>query len=279
VLEGELSYRGAAEVASVAVAEVRNRAGGELVARVDRVRALAAMYPGRVFVAGGRRYRVLMPEEQDRLDDGLVWVEPERRRVVTARLRQLELATAAEGHALALGGSAAVRFHHELGALTERVLGVSHSHEGRGTFDALHYDEAVTASYLARAAIVHLPAAPAPALEALERLVRVTLPAFVRHDEDDLDVACLESAGAARLLFVDRHPGGVGFARAVSADVLRHVFYWSREIAARCGAGACAAHDGCEGCVEGAPRLTPARGASRSAVLALLEALLGAAAA
>lgn len=273
VLDGELMARGSTEIASLDVTSVENRAGGEHVMQIDTVRALSALYPGRIFVRRGRRYRVIDAREQDRMGEGVLLVEPERRRIVTQRIRALEVGFEGEGHALSLGGERNVRFQHAPVSLRETVIGVQQRQRARNLHDALHYDAPIEVAYRTRAAIVELPDATPEAFEALERLVRVTLPAFVHHDEEDIDVSCQNDG---RLLFVDRHPGGAGYARAITTEVLRHVFYWSREIVARCGAPACADHDGCQACVYGTPRLTPVelRGVSRKAVLALLDSLV-----
>lgn len=273
VLDGGLLSRGSTETSAMSVTDVVNRAGGETVTRVDTVRALAAMYPGRVFVRGGRRYRVVSASEQTRTGEGRVLVEPERRRIATHRIRHLELAYDGEGHALSLGGDENVRFHQTAVTLRERIIGVQQRQRSRHLADALHYDAPIEVSYRSRATMVRLPEAPASAYEAVERLARVTLPAFIRHEEEDLDVSC-DDQGV--LAFVDRHPGGAGYARAITTDVVRHVLYWSRKILSMCGAAACEAHDGCQGCVYGTPRLTPVelRKVSRKAALALLDGLL-----
>jgi ATP-dependent helicase YprA (DUF1998 family) len=235
---------------------------------------LAVAYPGRVLLRAGRRYRVLMREEQHRTGDGVVWAEPERRRIVTSRVRKLEVRFEGAGHELSLGGSAPIRFHHDKIELTETVLGVRHAQESRQYQDTLHYDQPVVVSYRTRAAIVQLPAGSAEAFEALERLARITLPAFVRHAEEDMDVSV--DVEHRRLLFVDRHPGGTGFARAVTSDVLRHVLYWSRVLVVECVGASCDEHDGCPDCLLGAPHLSTATKASRRGARALLDQLLGA---
>ncbi len=277
VLEGELMSRGSTEVASVETARLVNRAGGEVVMTTDRNRILAVAYPGRVLIAQGRRYKVLLPDEQQRLDEGVVWAEPERRRVVSSRVRRVEVEHGGSGHELKLGGARPVRFHHEKIALTETVIGVRYMQEAREYFDTLHYDAPVVVRYPTRAAIVHLPEAAPEALEALERLVRVTLPAFVRHGEEDIDVVALHHGGGGKLLFIDRHPGSTGFARAVTSDVLRHALHWSRALVVACQGPGCAQNDGCIACVFGSPRLTPDSGpaVSRTRAIALLDAILG----
>jgi hypothetical protein len=265
-------------VTTDSVARVVNRSGGELVLETDRIRALACAYPGRVLVRRGRRYRVLMPEEQTQLGEGLVWAEPERRRIETHRIRRVELTLEGRGHELRFGGEAAAHLHHPTVLLTESVLGVRAAQQARQLADTMLYDAPIVASYPTGAAVLQLPPCPDAALEALEVLVRLALPAFLRHSEDDVDVVCLREPVHA-LCIVDRHPGGAGYARATSASVLRHVLYWSQQMVAACGRSpACASNDGCPHCVGGGPRLSPSDRASpsRKAVAELLGSLLGA---
>jgi hypothetical protein len=71
----------------------------------------------------------------------------------------------------------------------------------------------------------------------------------------------------------------VGFAPAITAAVLRHALYWSKQIVDSCGRSArCQQDDGCGDCIGGAPRLSPddRPKPSRTAVAALLAELLGA---
>lgn len=57
--------------------------------RLDRVRALADAYPGRVLITGGRRYRVCAPRDQTGFDDGFIYADPHQRAVTTAKIRDL----------------------------------------------------------------------------------------------------------------------------------------------------------------------------------------------
>jgi ATP-dependent helicase YprA (DUF1998 family) len=267
--------RGSTEAVSDEVGRVQSRADGELVLATDRARLGSVAYPGRVLVRRGRRYRVLLPEEQARTGEAVMLAEPERRRVKTARVRSLELSFEGKGHELRLAGGASLRFHRPRVQLRETVTGLRLAREGRRAEDLIAYETPIVSEYATEAALVHLPSAPPEALHGLEHLVRLTLPGFLRHAEDDVDVAVLDGPALA---IVDRHPGGVGFARAVTSELLRHVLYWSREIVRACGrSAACADGDGCEHCVHGAPCLSaPERArAGRAATLALLDALLG----
>jgi hypothetical protein len=207
-----------------------------------------------------------------------VWAEPERRRIETHRIRRCELGFEGRGHELRFGGEAAAHLHHPTVMLTETLLGVRATQHARQLADTMLYDAPIVTSYATRAAVLQLPPCPDAALEALEVLVRLALPAFLRHGEEDVDVVAL-GAPVPALCVVDRHPGGAGYARAASASVLRHVLYWSRQMVVACGRSpSCAANDGCPLCVAGGPRLSAAERAqpSRKAVVELLNALLGA---
>jgi ATP-dependent helicase YprA (DUF1998 family) len=280
-LDEELSLpaeveRGTTLAASGESGTLIDRADGEVIVRTDRSRIATVAYPGRVLVVEGRRYRVLMPDEQPELESGVLYAEPERRRLITSRVRRLQVRLSGQGNELTLGGGPSVRFHQPRVELAESVIGVRIAHEARARADELAYERALETRFATRAAVLQLPGAKPEALHALEHLVRATLPAFVRHREDDLDVTWLGGQDPL-LVVVDRHPGEVGFARAVSSEVLRHVLYWSREIARDCGGGkACEADDGCplcvaHGCLSPRDEARP----SKRALIALLDEILG----
>ena len=262
--------RGSTVASSAATGKLLDRADGEVILSTDAVRIASVAYPGRVFVVDGRRYRVLMPDEQTDIGGGVLLAEPERRRLLTSRVRSIELALPGRGNELHLGAGASVRFHQPKVALKETVFGVRIAHEARARADELGYEAPIEVSYQTRVAALHLDGASDAALHALAHLTRAALPAFVRHGEEDLDVGW-QGGDDPALLVVDRHPGEVGFARAVSSEVVRHVLYWAREIALGCDC-----EDGCPRCVRGTC-LSP-RGAttpSRRGVLALLDQVLG----
>lgn len=265
--------RGSTFAASATDGTLLDRADGEAIFRTDKARIACVCYPGRVLAAEGRRYRVLPPDQQPRIDEGTLIAETERRRVTTTRIRTATFAAVKGGHELDFGGESPVRFHQPRIELTETVFGTRSVHAARAQEDQLLYEAPIRASYPTRAALVHLPGATEPALHALTHLARCVLPTFVRHREDDMDVTWVGGEDPA-LAFVDRHPGEIGFARAVSAEVVRHVLWWSRTILVRCGTSAeCQTRDGCKLCVHGVPcaSLASAPRASRKALLELLD--------
>ncbi len=269
--------RGSTFAASATDGVLLDRADGEAILRTDRARIACVHYPGRVLAVEGRRYRILPPDQQPRMAEGTLIAETERRRLGTTRIRSLSFDPGAGGHELDFGGEVAVRFHQPRIELTETVFGVRTSHSARAQEDQLTYEEPIRASYPTRAALVHLPAATEPALHALAHLGRRVLPAFVRHREEDIDVTFTLGESPA-LAFVDRHPGEIGFARAVTGEVVRHVLWWSRTILVRCGKSPeCQARDGCEHCVRGVACSSPSSvaRASRTQALELLGRVLG----
>lgn len=262
--------------ASGTVGRVLDRSDGSVVLETDRACLCAVAYPGRVLMVHGRRYRVLLPDEQPELTQGVVYAVPERRRTRTARIRELELSYEGAGSELRWGGTSRVRLHHPVARVIERVLGVRSAHPLRGPVDELSYEQPLVAEFETRAAVLALDGADPAAGHALAHLARTILPACVRHGEGDLDVHWLE-APEPSLVFIDRHAGEAGYARAVTGEVAQAVLEWCRTLLDEAQHEAdCAERDGCSACVlgvlcqspEGAP---PGRRAARG----LLDAVLG----
>lgn len=264
--------RGSTFAASATDGTLLDRADGEAILRTDKARIACVYYPGRVLAVEGRRYRVLPPDQQPRMAEGVLIAETERRRVATTRIRSATFEVPKGGHELDFGGERPVRFQQPRIELTETVIGTRSAHAARAQEDQLSYEVPLVTKYPTRAALVHLPDASESALHALTHLARKVLPTFVRHREDDMDVTWVGGSDPA-LAFVDRHPGEIGFARAVSAEVVRHVLWWSRTILVRCGKTAdCTTRDGCKSCVHGVACASPAN-APRASRKALLETL------
>jgi ATP-dependent helicase YprA (DUF1998 family) len=140
----------------------------------------------------------------------------------------------------------------------EEVLGLRrHGPDGLPR-DAASYADPIVCRYATRATILGLPRerfgeVDAATLHALAHLFRETLPAFLHHAEDDLEIArvVLGPGGddEARLAFVDARPGGVGFADAIDLEVLRHAAKWALALTRRCSGG-CGAPAGCPRCLR-----------------------------
>jgi hypothetical protein len=252
---------------------------------LDRVRGLADAYPGLVFVADGRRYRICPPEEQVGQAEGLILADPCERRVVTSKLRVLDLElcepdrrTGRDRRQEAGASGPSERRQDERRAPTLHSLGGEAFHldhpwvylhetiQGLKTYDpvgrlleATDYAEPIETRYRTRAAVLSLqltPEEPAPAvMNTLVHVFRHVLPAFLKYHAFDLDIEYLTAYGPEKLAsvaFIDRHPGGAGFARAVSIEVLRHVFYFSHQLLTRCPGG-CSSNAGSRLCLRAEP--------------------------
>ncbi len=273
--DAEESASTTALTASGDVGRLLDRGDGAVLWSTDKRRLRSAAYPGRVLMAGGRRYRVLLPEEQPGRDQGDLYAVPERRRTVTAPIRRLEFSFAGVGHELNFGGPEKVRLHHPMVELKETVLGVRSAHAARGSVDELFYATPEVILQHTRVAVVQLPAAAPEAVHGVAHLARATLRAFLQHREEDLDVAW--NGTDSQIYFVDRH-GEAGFARALTSSVLQHTLFWAFEIlrSARHDPD-CGARNGCSACVFGIACHSHGDhpGPSRSAAEALLGQILG----
>lgn len=154
-------------------------------------------------------------------------------------------------------GGAPFTLEHPRVHVVDEVLGLRRHGPDGVERDASMYGEPIVCRYATRAAVMGLPRAsfgevPPDALHALAHLFRVTLPAFVHHREEDLEVEWLArfgDAGDPAIVFVDAHAGGVGFAEAVTTEVLRQVARWSLALTRRCP-GRCQERGGCPRCVR-----------------------------
>ena len=262
--------------ASGDVGQLIDRGDGSVVWETDKQRLRSAAYPGRVLMAEGRRYRVLLPEEQPPEEDGVLYAVPERRRTRTAPIRRLDFAVEGIGNELSFGGPDKVKLHHPVVSLRETVFGVRSDHAARGTLDELLYAEPIVLEQKTRVAVVQLSDAEPGAVHGIAHLVRATLRAFLQHREEDLDVSWSDEH--SQLYFVDRHPGEAGFARALNSSVLHHALFWAHQILLHARhADGCAAQDGCPACVRGVACHSPAAEAapSRRGAENLLARVLG----
>jgi ATP-dependent helicase YprA (DUF1998 family) len=320
---------GVATFAAGEAARVVDRHTGDVLFAVEKPRALAAAYPGRVFVRQKKRFTVLPIEEQDGLEAGKIACEREERAITTAKIRHLGLewierrsgedrrrsdearalsggfapigALSSEGRVppaadprAPSGGSAPASALSSEGRVPpaadpralstrradpqrtlggapfslrclpvrvrEEMLGFRRFDPNGLVRDTTLYTDPIVCSYAARAAVLGLPVAAfgevsAGTLHALAHLFRTTLPAFLHHGEEDLEVAWLPSFGKNEeeaepaIAFVDTHPGGAGFAEAVTLDVLRACVRWSLALTRRCPAG-CSRPAGCLFCLQ-----------------------------
>lgn len=257
-------------------ARVIDRHTGDLIFAVERERALAAAYPGRVLVRQKKRFSILPLEEQDGLDAGTIACEREERAITTSKIRTIEVTLierrsggerrkeerATKTRRIAaprtLGG-APFSLRHLPVRVSEETLGFRRFDPNGLVRDTTIYAEPIATTFSGRAAILGLPAADfgdvtAPALHALAHLFRTTLPAFLHHGEEDIEIAWLPifadgDTAEPAIAFVDAHPGGAGFADAITLDVLRACVRWSLALTRRCPGG-CDRRTGCLFCLQ-----------------------------
>lgn len=257
-------------------ARVIDRHTGDVLLAVERERALAAAYPGRVLVRQKKRFAVLPPEEQDGLAAGRIACEREERAITTSKIRHMEVelverrsgddrrkderaAPTRRVSAPRTLGGAPFSLRHLPVRVREEVLGFRRFDPNGLVRDTSLYAEPIACSFTGRAAVLGFPAASfgdvdAGALHALAHLFRTTLPAFLHHGEEDIEIAWMAQLGGGdaaepSIAFVDAHPGGAGFADAITLDVLRACVRWSLALTRRCPAG-CTRRAGCLFCLQ-----------------------------
>lgn len=265
--------------ASGAAVTVVDRHTGEALFGASSERAFSAAYPGRIFVLGGRRYSILPLEEQDQIAEARVLCEREERPLTTSKIRRVSFKSIERragsspsaprspgdrrvGPVRTLGG-VSFTLEHTPAEIQEELLGVRRHGPDGGERDTTLYSEPIACPFTTRAAILGLPSAyfgeiePA-ALHALTHLFRVTLPAFVHHREEDLEVVWTapltntntkNSVGEAAIAFIDAHPGGAGFAESITTEVIANLVQWSLGLTRRCPAH-CRRREGCPRCVQ-----------------------------
>lgn len=270
-LPPDLATRAAGEPARVV-----DRHTGDVLFAVERERALAAAYPGRVFVRQKKRFAVLPPEEQDGVGSGRIACEREERAITTSKIRAIEVellerrsgddrrkderaAPTRRVSAPRTLGGAPFSLRHLPVRVREETLGFRRFDPNGLVRDTTLYAEPIACSFTGRAAVLGLPAASfsevdAASLHALAHLFRTTLPAFLHHGEEDIEIAWLPSFGEGdaaepSIAFVDAHPGGAGFADAITLDVLRACVRWSLALTRRCPGG-CTRRAGCLFCLQ-----------------------------
>ncbi|MFO0588305.1 MAG: Zn-binding domain-containing protein [Polyangiaceae bacterium] len=275
---GEAPALGAGDAARVV-----DRPTGDVLFEVERERALAAAYPGRVFVRQKKRFSVLPLEEQDGLDAGRVACEREERAITTSRMRRVEVtllerrtgddrratstppkddarARTRRAEALRTLGGASFALRHVPVTVREETFGFRRFDPNGLVRDTTLYADPIACAYTTRAAVLGLPAASfgaidAASLHALTHLFRTTLPAFLHHGEEDIEITWIQAFsrgdGEAEpsIAFVDAHPDGAGFADAITLDVLRACVRWSLALTRRCPGG-CTRRAGCLFCLQ-----------------------------
>jgi hypothetical protein len=239
--------------------EVKSSIDGSVVARVDRRTAPTRMYPHRVFRARGALWQVPASVAGSAITAGPTTEMP------TSPELEVTLGTATwttrpEQHT---AGSLAFARAVATLAIDERVTGAI----ARGAAAASVHYAPVSAEYTTSAVVVMFEAVPSrKALRHAGRLAVELVPALVRVERDDVELVLAHEGlgGVTRpsLVFVDRHPDGLGLADALDPATVHDLLRWTWGVLYRCP------------CVEGCASCTPAdvlaAGADKLGALKLL---------
>jgi hypothetical protein len=259
---------------------IEDRTTSKQIGAVSAERALAAGFPERILERGGRRYRMLPIAAQEKREDGVLWAEAEMRPISTVPVRRIELEPAVERRSAdrgpANGTERRAPSRRALAGLEftlawprvrirERIEGFRSIRAGEA-IDAGSFPEIIDGAHEGRAAILGFPQAAGwavtPAgLHALAHLFRVALPAVLQAGPDDLDVADLSWGEELAIAFVDLHPGGGGYAEAITLDAVRTLAKLSLAIVRGCS---CRKAGGCPACVRWADCRSASTGGERA---------------
>ncbi len=225
--------------------EVKSSVDGSVVARVDRRTAPTRMYPHRVFRSRGALWQVpagamVASITASPAPAGETPSSPE----LEVELGKAEWIARPEQHT-----AGKLKFARAVAkvAITERVTGAI----ARGAAAAGVRYAPVTAEYGTVALVVLFEKVPSrKALRHAGRLAADLVPAHVRVERDDLELVVAHDglAGVARpaLVFVDRHPDGIGLADALDPGTVHDLLRWTWGVLYRCP------------CVDGCAACTPA---------------------
>lgn len=171
--------------------------------------------------------------------------------------------------------------------VTETMAGVRRFDLRGNELDTSLYERAIENALDTQATVFGLPpehfpgglVAPLPALHALVHGFTAALPSLVAYrPEEDLDIAPLARAGAwstPSVVFVDLHPGGAGFAEAITLNVIRRLCRHTLDLMDSCVA-ACAT--GCPECIHSSTCRAPGQhyqDTDKAGATLILRALLG----
>lgn len=242
---------------------------GEHLFDVEAIRGLSAAYPGRVFVRRGRRYSILSENVQDQLKQQRILCEREERPIQTMRVRQLKarsverreksdkterpLEERRKGALRNMGGKP---FALELlpADIEEELVGFRRFDQRGREIDFSYYSEPISSAFRTRATFLGLPGSSFGELDdatlhALCHLFQTALPFMLLYREEDLDITSIRNHGAhgdPAIVFVDMHPGGAGFADAISVEMLKPMIQGMLALLRSCP-GRCS--EGCENCL------------------------------
>jgi hypothetical protein len=233
--------------------DVRHPAAGQdreagVCLRVDPERVLIEAYPHRVFIAGGRRYRVLEWEMLDgRPARGWIECRPDGIFQYAWRRRQARLIDPRPREAVVGFGPRGRQITRVAvdGEYEETVTGAVVLVPGRGSgatsVQRPKFSRALFQNFATRALVLGFPeVADEAALPTLVQALREVLPVHLGVEEDALEVVRLDGEAGGRiathgLAIVDLYPGGIGLIDAVKDDdallleLLRSTLAWLRD--------------------------------------------------
>lgn len=246
--------------------DVKSSIDGSVVARVDRRTAATRMYPHRVFRARGVLWQIPAAANDLRAPSGSGAItaspstEPSTSPELEVTLGTATWTTRPEQHT-----AGKVMFARAVAtlAIAERVTGaIAH---GAATASVRYAP--VTADYTTSAVVLMFETVTSQAaLRHAGRLAAELVPALVRVERDDLELVLAPDGlgGVARpaLVFVDRHPDGLGLADALGPATVHDLLRWTWGVLYRCP---CVA-----GCASCTPADVLAAGADKLGALKLL---------
>lgn len=272
--------------------EVRDPAGGResdegLLMRVDPERLTIQAYPNRIFLSGGRRYRIREWDSIERvLGEGRLACDRDEIYSQTWRIRSSQVFRIEPA-------STSVR----LGSLTRLTASLTYKEEVSGAvwlapnlttgeipiLEPLDVRRPIEQKFATRGLLLQF-ASPQDtlALASLAQALRHVLPVHLGVEEDALEVVPLvgdvnvQNQPAFGLAIVDLYPGGIGLVDAVSEDnsFLTTVFQSAQAWLEAC---VCSSNQGCTHCLRSpAARAanSPNRMPSRKAALDLLKQVI-----
>lgn len=275
----------------VEVVELAGAREGRGVRRqVDPERLPIEVYPGRVFLAAGRRYRVKdwasleEARQRERVECEQEGLHSRTWRLRSSALRDLD--PGRDDFRTLSGGSSLLARLVVSTRYVEKVRGAVRLEYGRHGLPAgeprrTELRRPITTEFTTRALVIRVqePGEPS-ALPSLAQALRHVLPVHVGVAEDALEVVPLSDERVRHqpvsgLAVVDLYPGGIGLIDALGDDeaLLLHLFERTQAWLEACP---CASDAGCEDCLQApavlaaSPDLPP----RRSTALELLREIL-----
>ncbi len=214
--------------------DVVEAAGGEdregVRMRVDPERLCIQAYPGRVFMQGGRRYKVRDWTPRMVNASGQVYCEQQARHSVTWRRRAYKTYNVklVHGPVMAGGGSRAIARYDVQLNYRERVNGYLQEtyvpEDDRFEVRPVSYDLEFQAAFDTRAVLLGLPGSPSDRqLLSVAEALRCVLPVHVGVDSESFEVIYLRSQDVGSdeisgVAIVDLYPDGVGIVQDIYDD-------------------------------------------------------------